>query len=160
MDEVLNFLKEAVQPLTGDMSIPETDRKILTDGYQTLLDETIGMADRVHSSSDIFLSINSYLKMLINRIETIVLPLTEDVTVENADAETFKLIVDGYSILTDNNIELKDRIQLSCDKFDIAQYKPYNPYHSRVILARAIATREYSFGGKEFQRTKKSELSD
>ncbi|KKK52916.1 hypothetical protein LCGC14_3100070, partial [marine sediment metagenome] len=46
------------------------------------------------------------------------------------------------------------------DKFDVAQYMPYNPYHSRVALARAIAAYEYSYGGKEFKRSKKTELNN
>ncbi|OLS22000.1 MAG: hypothetical protein HeimC2_31480 [Candidatus Heimdallarchaeota archaeon LC_2] len=160
MEEVLNFLIETVKPLVVDSSKAEPEKTKLADGYAILLEENRDVTDRVIQSSKLFISDNRYLETLINKIETIIQPLSEDITIENADLESFKLILAGKNILLDENIELQSRIQLACDKFDEAQYKPYNPYHSRVALARAIATYEYSYGGKEFRRTKKEKIEN
>ena len=92
---------------------------------------------------------------LIKDLIEVVEPLTKDETIPEDIRGT---IISGYSILIDNNKGNKERIQLSCDLFDKAQYEPYNPFHARVQLSKAIAIQE-GFTGKQFVRTKKSNLA-
>ncbi|KKK59644.1 hypothetical protein LCGC14_3032340 [marine sediment metagenome] len=94
-------------------------------------------------------------KLIKNLIE-IVEPLTKDETIPEDIRGT---IISGYNILTDINKGNRERIQLSCDIFDDAQYEAYNPFHARVQLSKAIAIQE-QFTGKQFERTKKSKLTN
>lgn len=91
------------------------------------------------------------MENLVKKLIVIIKPLTKDNTIPKAEKE---LIQNGFDILIDESLDLKDRVQQSCDYFDIAQYKPYNPFHARVELARAIAFYEQHLGIKEFVRSK------
>ena len=93
------------------------------------------------------------MEELLKQLIEIVEPLTEDKTINDSERN---VIIAGYEILIDHKRELKDKIQLACDQFDIAQYMPYNPFHSRATLAKAIATHEVFFD-KEFERTSDAE---
>lgn len=90
---------------------------------------------------------------LIAKLIEIVKPLIEDETIPE---EERNVIIEGFEILTDETREIKERVQLSCDRFDEAQYKPYNPFHVRRELARAIASHEEFFEWKDFERSDKS----
>ncbi|MHA2253354.1 MAG: UPF0147 family protein [Candidatus Kariarchaeaceae archaeon] len=86
---------------------------------------------------------------LIDRLIETIRPLIEDKTIgENEKA----VIQEGYDTLLNENIDMEERVQLSCNYFDKASKMPYNPFHSRTTLWKALAIYE-DVMGKNFERS-------
>ncbi|MHA2029047.1 MAG: UPF0147 family protein [Candidatus Kariarchaeaceae archaeon] len=54
MIELINRLIEIIKPLTIDETIAASERKIIEEGYQILIDEDMETKDRIQRSCDLF----------------------------------------------------------------------------------------------------------